>query len=159
MTPDLQQPKGWNPCPHKILMTEGGDCNYSHSDCQYQILKWDGENIQKMLCGIPKMPKETECFGNGYSLEDDVCQMCKAAESCASNSSRPHPAPAATVGKYMEMACDPSEDYGIPTHPASSVCQDCKASRCCVIWSCPLRDQIAAAAEVKGQQEVFGPGG
>jgi len=40
-------------CPHKIAMTACGDCNYIHSDCQYQILKWDGEMIQKMLCGAP----------------------------------------------------------------------------------------------------------
>ena len=40
-------------CPHKIEMTACGDCNYIHSDCPYQVLKWDGEMIQKMLCGFP----------------------------------------------------------------------------------------------------------
>jgi hypothetical protein len=45
MTPQPQQ--RWNPCPHKTEMTAVGDCNYSHSDCQYQILKWDGRGVNR----------------------------------------------------------------------------------------------------------------
>ena len=73
-------PQPFNPCPHKILMTLCGDCNYTHSDCQYQILKWDGEMLQKMLCGVPHTPAAPAERHLIYTVGECMTQCQKARE-------------------------------------------------------------------------------
>ncbi len=39
--------------------------------------------------------------------------------------------------------CNPADlKFGVPSHPASATCKKCTASKCCVIWDCPLRNEI-----------------
>jgi hypothetical protein len=51
--------------------------------------------------------------------------------------------------------CDPAHPFGVPTHPASSQCKDCKARKCCIIWDCPLRNEIARAAREEYAQDLL----
>ena len=91
-------------CPHKIEMTARGDCNYPHSDCPYQILKWDGEMIHKMLCGVPviRQPKETECFGQAFLETDDMCCLCRASEDCKRVCAHHPPAPQQPAQPFLD---------------------------------------------------------
>jgi hypothetical protein len=55
-----------------------------------------------------------------------------------------------TAAKRYELpACGPDKPYGMPSHPAAKICTECHASTCCVLWDCPLRNEIWRDAQEK----------
>jgi hypothetical protein len=55
----------------------------------------------------------------------------------------------------LEYACQPDKKSGMPTHPASATCAECHASHCCVIWNCPLREEIADFATLAERNRML----
>ena len=51
--------------------------------------------------------------------------------------------------QYELPACEPDKPCGIPSHPAAKVCTECHARKCCVLWDCPLRNEIWKTAQEK----------
>ncbi len=50
--------------------------------------------------------------------------------------------------------CNPADlKFGVPSHPASATCKQCTARTCCVIWDCPLRNEIYSMAKAEGIKE------
>ena len=56
--------------------------------------------------------------------------------------------------QYELPACESDKPYGIPSHPATKICTECRASKCCVLWDCPLRNEIWKAAQEKLMDEL-----
>lgn len=83
---------------------------------------------------------------NGKAYADKVWDL---VERDTEHHSRPH-----NSGTSLPL-CDPSKEYGVPTHPASETCKQCKARTCCVIWDCPLRNDIAAHARADERKRVL----
>lgn len=54
--------------------------------------------------------------------------------------------------------CEPGKPYGVPSHPAARICEECRAQchayKCCILWDCPIREEIAQAAREKVLDEI-----